>query len=258
MNCGQTCVAPDYVLVEREAKERLVEAMKRTVREFFGEDPRASPHYARIVSKRHAERLQSLLRGSSPGFKVELGGQVNVEERYVSPTILSGVTPSDDVMQQEIFGPLLPVIAVASLDDALHFVNERPKPLALYVFSDDSRVRTRFMERTSSGGIVVNDTLLHVANPYLPFGGVGTSGMGSYHGKYSFDAFSHKRAVLLRSSVAMLDAPQRYPPYSASKLSFMRRVASLPITSASLARTGLGMLAVLVALAAVWAAKRFA
>jgi aldehyde dehydrogenase (NAD+) len=222
LNAGQTCVAPDYVLVEAAVHGELVERLVAAVREFYGEDPQRSPDYARIVDERHVERLQKLLGAGT----VATGGVVDVADRYVAPTVLTDVTRDDPVMTDEIFGPVLPVIAVESVEAAIAFVDQGEKPLALYVFSGDDAEVDRVLAGTSSGGVCVNGTVMHLSNPKLPFGGVGESGMGAYHGEAGFLTFTHERAVLARST--RLDPPIMYPPYSPTKESVLRRAFLLP------------------------------
>jgi aldehyde dehydrogenase (NAD+) len=217
-NAGQTCVAPDYVLVHRSVEAALLERIRATVREFYGEDPKASTDYGRIINERHFRRLKGLL-GSG---ELVVGGQTDEAERYIAPTVLRAVSPESAVMKEEIFGPILPVIAVDSLDEAIRFVNGREKPLALYVFSRDREAVARVLATTSSGGACVNDAILQLAIPELPFGGVGASGTGAYHGRAGFETFSHRRGVLDHGTA--IDLPLRYPPYSEQKLRWARRL----------------------------------
>jgi aldehyde dehydrogenase (NAD+) len=216
-NAGQTCVAPDYVLVHRAAEERLVQKLGENIRAFFGEDPRQSKDYGRIINERHHKRLVGLMADGKPA----VGGQADAGARYIAPTVLRGVKPDSKLMQEEIFGPLLPVLAVDSVDQAIEFVVARDKPLALYVFGDDE-VAERVLSRTSSGGACVNDCMTHLGVVDLPFGGVGESGMGAYHGKASFDTFSHRKSVLDKST--HLDLPLRYPPYDDNKTKWLKRL----------------------------------
>src|SRR6266508_2771653 len=217
LNAGQTCIAPDYVLVQQTRQEELVQQIGRAIRDFYGPDPAASPDYARIVNDAHFRRLEALLAGSTPA----IGGETRAAERYVAPTILRDVDPDSAVMAEEIFGPILPVLPVADTDEAIRFVNERDRPLALYVFSESGAVQERVLAETSSGGACVNATVLHVALPELPFGGVGPSGMGAYHGKASFDVFSHRKSVLVKST--RVDPKLAYPPYTKGKERLIRR-----------------------------------
>lgn len=221
VNAGQTCIAPDYVLVERGAHDELVAAMTTTIEEFYGSDPQQSPDYARIVSDAHFHRVEKLLDSGT----VAMGGDADPDQRYIAPTVLTDVQPDAPAMDEEIFGPVLPVLAVDSIDEATAMVNERDKPLALYVFSEDDDEVDRVLDSTSSGGVTVNGTLFHFANAELPFGGVGQSGMGSYHGRFGFETFSHRRAVYKRSTIA--DPPIMYPPYTESKQKLVRRALSM-------------------------------
>jgi aldehyde dehydrogenase (NAD+) len=222
VNAGQTCIAPDYVLVEQPVHDRLVTALAAQVREFYGDDPSTSSDYARVVNEPHFHRLEKLLHSGT----VAVGGRSDADTRYIEPTVLTGVTRDDPVMGEEIFGPILPVIAVESLDEAVAFVNADEKPLALYTFSADDHENDRVLAGATSGGACVNGTLLHVSNPNLPFGGVGESGTGAYHGKFGFDTFSHHRAVHQRST--RFDPALLYPPYTASKQRLVKRAFLLP------------------------------
>lgn len=213
LNAGQTCVAPDYVLVHAGVESRLLDALGRTLRSFYGKDPRQSRDYARIVNDRHFDRLSGLLAATSG--TVVLGGAQEKDERYIAPTIVTDVTPDDPLMDEEIFGPILPVVRVADMDEAVKYVSSRPKPLALYVFSRSKDSVDRVLAGTSSGSVGVNLTVQQVAIPELPFGGVGPSGMGAYHGRQGFETFSHRRAVL--SKPTRPDPPVQYPPYTKLK-----------------------------------------
>jgi len=218
LNAGQTCIAPDYVLVHEAREEELLAAMVRALRDFYGDDPKATPDFGRIVNERHHRRLAVLLKDG----EVVTGGEADEATRYVAPTILRNVAPDAPVMQEEIFGPILPVLRVPSVDAAVDFVNARPKPLALYVFSKDERVQQDVIARTSSGGACVNATIWHIANPALPFGGVGPSGMGAYHGRESFETFSHRKSVVVKST--RVDPKLAYPPYSRLKTAILKRL----------------------------------
>jgi aldehyde dehydrogenase (NAD+) len=213
LNAAQTCIAPDYVLVEASARDRLVDELASAIGEFLGPDPQASPDFGRIVNERHFERLRGLLE--SAGGTVATGGSTDAATRFVEPTVIVDPDLDAPIMQEEIFGPLLPVIAVDSIDDAIDFVNDRPKPLALYVFSGSSETADHVLASTSSGGACVNQTILHINTPAMPFGGVGPSGMGSYHGKFGFDAFSHHKSVLIKPQRP--DPKLLYPPYTPIK-----------------------------------------
>jgi aldehyde dehydrogenase (NAD+) len=220
LNAGQTCVAPDYVLVDRQVEEPLVAALVDSIGQFYGADPQRSPDFGRIVNDRHVQRLKGLL-DSLETSQVVTGGQVVTEARYVAPTVLTGTTWDEPVMGEEIFGPILPVMAVDSVEAAVTEVNRRDKPLALYVFSEDQGAVRAVTEGTSSGGLCVNATLLHLAVSDLPFGGVGPSGMGAYHGRWGFDTFSHHKSVLVRPT--RFDPPVTYPPYGRIKSWLLRK-----------------------------------
>jgi aldehyde dehydrogenase (NAD+) len=207
MNAGQTCVAPDFVLVDRRVRVSLVEAMKRAIGEFYGDDPQKSEDYGRIVNRKHLERLSGYLRSSG---QVAHGGQHDPSDLYLAPTILTGVAADAPVMQEEIFGPILPVLEFDQLDDALALLRERPTPLALYLFTRDRTTQERVLAATRSGGVCLNDTVTHMIGKDLPFGGLGESGLGAYHGQASFDCFTHRRSVLRRSLA--FDPKLRYPP----------------------------------------------
>ncbi len=218
-NAGQTCVAPDYVLAHADIHDALLDKMVQVVREFHGPDSQKSPDFGRIVNDRHHGRLTGLLEGAGT---VVLGGESDAAERYLAPTILRDVPHDAPVMQEEIFGPILPVLKVADVDEAIGFINARPKPLAMYIFTDDRRPRDALLERTSAGGAVVNHVILHLVAPDLPFGGVGESGMGAYHGRASFDTFTHHKSVLMKPFA--IDPPLLYPPYDATKQKWLSRL----------------------------------
>jgi aldehyde dehydrogenase (NAD+) len=226
INAGQTCIAPDYVLVERPVHDELVAAIGTYVDEFYGGDPQVSADYARIVNEPHFHRLEKLLDSGTVAF----GGTTDVDTRYIAPTVLTGVKTDDPVMGEEVFGPILPIIAVDSMTEAIQFVQQRAhegdKPLALYTFSESDDENDEVIAGTSSGGVCVNGTLLHFSNPNLPFGGVGESGMGSYHGKFGFDTFSHRRGVHTRST--RMDPAMMYPPYTSKKQKLVRKGMTLP------------------------------
>ena len=217
-NAGQICITPDYALVDRRIKADFIALARRAIREFFGEDPQRSPDYGRIINDRHFERLRALLAHGS----IAHGGKMDATDRYMAPTLIDAPVLDSPLMQEEIFGPLLPIVAYDTLDDAIKFVNERPKPLALYFFSRNRANQERILRETSSGGVCINDVIFHFANPNLPFGGTGPSGMGKYHGRYSFDTFTHPKAVLKKP--LWLDIRQRYMPYSDSLLRLLRRL----------------------------------
>jgi aldehyde dehydrogenase (NAD+) len=217
-NAGQTCVAPDYVWVHRSIQDRFVEALVEAVRNFWGPDPAQSPDYARIVSEKHFDRLVKLIEPK----KIIVGGQSQREDKYIAPTLLNNVEWSDPIMQNEIFGPLLPILSYSDLDHALEEIANRPKPLALYFFSDRKKRQEQVLSKTRSGGASINDCITYLTNPELPFGGVGSSGSGAYHGQFSFDTFSHRKAVL-RASL-WPDPRVRYAPYTERKMRLARRL----------------------------------
>jgi len=220
LNAGQTCVAPDYVLVEASIEDQLVAALAVAVTSFYGDDPRQSKDYARIVNEHHHDRLMKLL--DSGGYDATvIGGSGDRSSRYLAPTVLAGVKPDAAVMADEIFGPILPVLAVGDVDEAIRFVNDREKPLALYAFSSDDDVLEHVVANTSAGGVTLNHAVLHLAVPDLTFGGVGESGMGSYHGKAGFDTFSHSKAVLDKPTRP--DPSLMYPPYTNLKKRIIRK-----------------------------------
>uniref|UniRef100_A0A8B9FWS5 Aldehyde dehydrogenase n=1 Tax=Amazona collaria TaxID=241587 RepID=A0A8B9FWS5_9PSIT len=209
-NAGQTCVAPDYVLCTLEMQRKLLPALQKVITEFYGSNPRESSDFGRIVDEKEFQRLQMLLRSG----RVAIGGQTDEKDLYIAPTVLVDVQPSDPIMQEIILGPILPIVIVASVDEAIDFINNHERPLALYVFSSDDKVVAQVLERTSSGGFCSNDTLMHLILTSLPFGGIGCSGLGKYHGKFTFDTFTHQRGCLHRNlGLEALNA-LRYPPYS--------------------------------------------
>jgi aldehyde dehydrogenase (NAD+) len=218
INAGQTCVAPDHVLVHREVAAQFVEALAGKIREFYGDDPSQSPDYCRIASERHTERFARLLQGQ----KIHTGGQVDVARRYVAPTIVLDPAPDSMLMQEEIFGPVLPVITVDEMHHAVKFVADRPKPLALYLFSKSEALEDVVLSRLSAGSVCINDAVLFMVSPELPFGGIGNSGMGRYTGWYGFETFSHMKPVMKRSF--RFDAPMRYPPYTERKAKLLKMV----------------------------------
>jgi aldehyde dehydrogenase (NAD+) len=217
-NAGQTCIAPDYVLVHQRVKDAFVKQLDVAWHELLGADIEQSPDYGRIISDRHFKRLVGLMGGG----RVAVGGQVNEATRFIAPTALVDVKLDHPLMQEEIFGPLLPIIPVEGVDEAIRFAVERPRPLALYVFTRDEAKAEQVLRSVSSGGAVVNDCLVHITSTDLPFGGVGDAGMGGYHGQHSFDTFSHLKTVVKRPHG--MDIKVRYPPYSDGKVSLFRRL----------------------------------
>ncbi|RWZ60153.1 aldehyde dehydrogenase [Halobacillus fulvus] len=216
-NAGQTCIAPDYLLVHHEVKSKLIHAMKKYMTEFYGPRPLENPDYVKIVNDSHFERVSSYLENGT----VVAGGGLDQKKRMIEPTILDQVTWSDQVMQDEIFGPILPILTFDQLDEVIDQVNSRPKPLALYYFGDDEHDQQQIIDRISFGGGCINDTLYHILNPHLPFGGVGESGIGSYHGQSSFDTFTHEKSMTKQTT--KFDQNFRYPG-SALSLKIIKKV----------------------------------
>jgi aldehyde dehydrogenase (NAD+) len=213
INAGQTCVAPDYVLVPEGLRDEFVGHLKTVVQGFYGPDPKASPDYCRLIDDRAFARLKGYVDSAvKGGAKVAFGGEADAASRYLSPTILVDVPPDAAVMQDEIFGPVLPVLTYKKPEDAVDFVRARPPPLALYVFARSRREADSVLDGTASGGACVNNTIFHLANPDLPFGGVGPSGLGNYHGRAGFRCFSHERAVLRQRGNPL--SRLLSPPYS--------------------------------------------
>ena len=217
LNCGQTCVAPDYIYVHKAIKDKFLLALKDEIITQYGEDVQKSPDYVRMVNEREFDRVLSYINNE----KIYFGGKSDKSDLYIEPTILDGVTFEDDVMGGEIFGPIMPIIEFDNLDMIIDEINSKDKPLALYYFSQDRRKLKKVLKFTTSGGVTLNDTVMHVSSPYLPFGGIGTSGMGQYHGEESFLAFSNRKAVLDRAT--WLDMPIRYAPFK-NKLSWVKKI----------------------------------
>jgi aldehyde dehydrogenase (NAD+) len=215
-NAGQSCVSPDYLLVHKNIKQNLLESIAKCIREFYGDNPAESPDYARIINQNQFHRLVEFLKG-----EILIGGESNLEECYIAPTIINNVAWDDAVMESEIFGPILPVIEYADIDEVITHLKSQPKPLALYLFSHNKSLQKRILRETSSGGVCINDTMKQLFVPSLPFGGVGNSGFGGYHGKASFDTFSHYKSVLNRPS--FFDLNLLYAPY-AGKLAWLKKL----------------------------------
>lgn len=217
LNAGQTCVAPDYVLVQEEVKEEFIQHLATCIQEFYGPQPANSPDFARIINDQHFVRLSALL---TPNH-VRIGGQTDATTRYIAPTILDHITWEHPSMQHEIFGPILPIIEFNTFEEAIEMVNRHEKPLAFYLFTGSKQYQDQVLKQVRFGGGCINDTISHLANPNLPFGGIGNSGVGSYHGFASFKVFSHQKSVLHRGT--WLDLPFRYPPYG-NKLKWLKKV----------------------------------
>ena len=208
LNCGQTCVAPDYLMVHSTIKDRLIDAIRKEIARQYGEDPRLSPDYPRIVNRRHIDRLLPLLKDGD----IVCGGTADPDERYIAPTLIENVRPGSPLLTDEIFGPILPVIPFDDIDDCVEYINTHEKPLALYYFTR-SKKRARYMiQHTSSGGVCINDTISHVVNSDLPFGGIGNSGIGQYHGRYSFETFSHPKSLV--KTTTAFNIGLKFAPYA--------------------------------------------
>ena len=237
-NCGQICVAPDYVLCTKAVQDQILPLVEKIVKEFYS-DSASSPDYCRIVSDRHQARLQTLL--DTTKGKVVIGGKSAAEEKFMAPTVVTDVELDDPLMKDEIFGPILPIVTVNSAEEAVNIINSRDKPLALYLFTTSEKVQELFTRKTSSGGICINDTIMHLSVEELPFGGVGASGMGAYHGKHGFDTFTHYKVTVF-SGKSILTSPvqpvlkrdltwfaeklgeMRYPPYNTKTANMMRNI----------------------------------
>lgn len=216
LNAGQTCVEPDYLLIHQSAKDRFVEEYKKALREFFPEGDMSEIPV--IISEKHFRRVAGLLEGE----KAVIGGGIDESKRFIEPTVLTDITPDSPIMQEEVFGPILPMITYTGLDECIRFIRSRPKPLALYLFTENRSVEQKILDTCSFGGGCVNDTIIHLANPRMGFGGVGYSGMGSYHGKSSFDTFTHYRGIVRKST--WIDLPIRYHPYTEKNFKMIRRL----------------------------------
>jgi aldehyde dehydrogenase (NAD+) len=219
-NAGQTCVCPDYLLIDKKVKDKFLDLITKEIKSFYGDNPEKSNDFARVISSDNVTRLGIIIKDG----EIVAGGITDIETRYVAPTIIKDVKPGDQIMQEEIFGPILPVIDFENFDEVYAIIEENPKPLSTYLFTSDKKLVREFLRKTRSGNASINETVLQIASPYLPHGGVGSSGMGRYHGKSSFDTFSNMRSVLIKSN--LLDIPVRYPPYSKLKgriVSFLLR-----------------------------------
>lgn len=217
INLGQTCIAPDYLMVHNHIKEKLIDKLKYYIIQFYGLDPFTNTEYPKIINESHFRRLLNLLDGQN----IIYGGQSNEKTNQIAPTILDNVSMDDEVMKEEIFGPILPILTFEDLNGLIELVNSRPKPLALYLFSKDKITQKKIIKNISFGGACINDTIVHVGTPYMPFGGVGESGMGAYHGKASFDTFSHEKSIVKKSN--LFDITLRYPPYN-DKLRILKKI----------------------------------
>lgn len=215
MNAGQTCVAPDYIIVHPDVKQKLIKKLCESLRAFYGEKPMESPDYCRIINEKNFDRLQKVQQG----LTVLCGGDSDRENLFISPTLVEADGDSV-IMQDEIFGPILPILTMSDRDQVTSYIRSRPKPLALYLFTKDKTLSDFVISSTSSGAVCVNDNVIHLPQSSLPFGGVGASGMGNYHGRFSFETFTHAKAVLRKSF--WFDVPFRYPPYNLQKARWLK------------------------------------
>ncbi|CAF2147061.1 unnamed protein product [Brassica napus] len=235
-NNGQACIGVDYVITTKDFAPKLIDALKTELKTFFGENPLKSKDVSRIVNSFHFKRLESMMKENGVADKIVHGGQTMEDKLKISPTILVDVPEESSMMQEEIFGPLLPVITVSKIEDGFQVIRSKPKPLAAYLFTDNKVLQNRFVENVSAGGMGINETVLHVTLKDLPFGGVGESGIGAYHGKFSYETFSHKKGVLYRSFDG--DSDLRYPPYTPEKKRVLKALLSSDIFGAILAFFG--------------------
>ncbi|XP_047046611.1 aldehyde dehydrogenase family 3 member H1-like [Lolium rigidum] len=219
-NNGQACIAPDYIITTKAFVTELVDSLKRVLVRFYGEDPLQSEDLSRIVNANHFNRVIKLIEDKKVADKIVLGGQIDEKQLKIAPTVLVDVPLDTQLMIGEIFGPLLPIVTVEKIEESIDYINAGTKPLAAYLFTKNKKLQEDFIANVSAGGMLVNDVALHLTNPHLPFGGVGDSGIGSYHGKFSFDCFSHKKAVLVRGFGG--EANARYPPYTVEKQKILR------------------------------------
>ena len=216
LNAGQTCVAPDYIIVHKDVEKKFIECLKKVITKFYGVSPEHSPDYSRIVSDKHVKRLHKLLKGSNKqtqainNIDIVIGGNINKREKYISPTVVRGIDMNHPLMQEEIFGPILPILTFEKRDEIAKIIEKNALPLACYLFSNDINFQKYFNTKLKYGGGAINDTIAHLGNPNLPFGGIATSGIGAYHGKSSFETFSHIKSIMKKSY--FFDIPIRYPP----------------------------------------------
>ena len=221
LNAGQTCIAPDHLLVHQDLKDRVLNEMSRALKDFYGPSPLRSPDLARIVNDHHYERLKNLLKSAQKKGQVLFGGEVDDQKRVICPSLIEVDNLNDPLMQEELFGPLMPVLNISNLEDAISLINQQPRPLALYMFGGTATEQQALIDRTSSGGVCFNDVVMQAGIPELPFGGVGASGMGRYHGQAGFETFSYQKSILQRPF--WLDLKLRYPPYKLD-ISILKRL----------------------------------
>jgi len=207
LNAGQTCICPDYLFVHKDVRDDLIESLKKYINKFYGENKKESNDFCRIINEKHFDRLLNLMKKG----EICIGGSGNKKDKYIEPTIIKNIKPADPIMQEEIFGPIIPIMDFTDINEVIDYIISNPKPLAFYYFTKDNKKQEELIRKVPFGGGSINDTLVHASTPYLPFGGVGNSGMGSYHGKSTFDTFTHYKSVLKKST--KIDVPVRYPPY---------------------------------------------
>ncbi|XP_034568053.1 aldehyde dehydrogenase family 3 member B1 [Notolabrus celidotus] len=230
-NAGQSCIAPDHVICSEAIRDALLPEIRKSLEDFYGKEPEKCPDMGRIVSPRHWTRLMGMLRKTNG--KIVHGGEGNEEDKYIAPTVVIDVSEDDALMADEILGPILPILTIETLQESIDFMNRGDTPLALYVFTEESSIVNTVLENTKSGGFCSNDGIVHMALPTLPFGGIGGSGIGSYHGRWGFETFSHRRGCLLRGWAMERLNILRYPPYSEEKMSWIRWTTS-PKSSCSI------------------------
>jgi len=218
LNCGQTCIAPDHLFVDEKISAKFIEEIKKWILAFFGEDPHASPDYGKIISKKHFGRIRKYMADG----KIIHGGQVIEDDLYISPTLLTEVELDSPIMREEIFGPILPIFTYIDLDEVLEYIRSQPKPLALYIYSNRSEIQKKILSETSSGSVAINDSVTQFVSMHLPFGGVGFSGMGRYHGRYGFETFSHQKAVFKQTN--LIDPKIKYPPVSEKTVRMLKMI----------------------------------
>lgn len=221
MNAGQTCAAPDYLLVDKKIQSKFMNILRKEIVNAYGENPEESPDYTRIINIYHFERLANIINHG----KLVTGGERNPDSLYIAPTVIEDIHWTDPIMENEIFGPILPVITFENVDEILPIIARRPKSLSAYYFGTNRRTMKKFLNSVSFGGGCINDTIMHLCSPYLPFGGVGSSGMGAYHGKASFDTFTHNKSILIQST--MLNFPMRFPPFGYLKKAIIKLITKL-------------------------------
>jgi aldehyde dehydrogenase (NAD+) len=220
MNAGQTCICTDYVLVDKKVKDRFLELITKEINSFYNKNPETSKDFARIISSDNIRRISSLMNSG----QIVTGGRIDEESCYIAPTVIKDIKSEDPVMEEEVFGPVLPVMDFENFKDVYRIIGQYPKPLAVYIFTRNKKLAREFLQKTQSGSAGINDTVIQIASPYLPYGGVGCSGLGRYHGRKSFETFSNMRSIIIKSN--LLDISIRYPPYNKLKekvISFIMR-----------------------------------